>query len=206
MRSVMPHFRRIVDSHRLRLSVCLSLLIPASAGADHICIDGWPMGRPVAIGKAFPDKWFMVGSAHITDPKSHVALKDRFKNQYITSYDEGPVGSLCLKWQGEYVAVTTSDYGPGVQYSVAAPKCLKCEQSRTDESEFRSGTGLRLGQTKKEVSGLLQVQIESDLTDVTFEDTEVSGSTKTLHTEALSLEFQNDRLVRFSVYDFREGA
>jgi hypothetical protein len=189
----------------LRLSVSLLLLIPISAGADHTCVDGYPMGTAVAVAKAFPTKWFLVGSAHITDPKTHAALRNRYKKEYKAGYDEGPVGSLCLKLQGEYVAVTTSDFGPGVQYSFAAPKCLKCEASGAGASEFRSGTDLRLGQTKVQVSELLQAQIQSDLTDVTFEETEVSDSTKTLHTEVLSLEFENDRLVRFSVYDFREG-
>jgi len=191
---------------RLRLAVFLSLLVPGLAAADHECVDGYPMGTPVKFANALPAKWFLVGSADVTDPKTHAALKERYGRQYVTGYDEGPVGSLCLKLKGSYVAVTTSDFGPGVQYSTEPPKCIRCEALDVKESEFHSGTGLRLGLTKAKVSALLKTTIRSDLTDITFEETEASGPAKTLHTEVLSLEFVNDRLVRFSVYDFREGA
>ncbi len=191
---------------RLRLAFCLLLLVPASAGADHDCVDGYPMGKPVKFAKALPAKWFLVGSADVTDSKTHTALKERYGKEYVTGYDEGPVGYLCLKLKRGYVVVTISDVGPSVQYSDARPKCLKCEATGAKDSEFHSGTGLRLGLTKAKVSALLKAAIQSDLTDVTFEEPETSGSTKTLHTEILSLEFVNDRLVRFSVYDFREGA
>jgi hypothetical protein len=190
----------------LRLVACLLLLVPVSARADHACVDGFSEGKPVKLSKALPSRWFLVGSADVTDPRTHAALKERYGKEYVTGYEEGPVGYLCLKLKGGYVAITTNDFGPGVQYSAAAPKCLKCEATGAKESEFHSGTGLRLRQTKGRVSALLKTAIQSDLSDVKFEETETSGSTKTAHTEVLSLEFVNDRLVRFSVYDFREGA
>lgn len=191
---------------RLRLAVGLFLLLPIAAGAEHECEDGYPMGSPVTFATPLPAKWFLVGSADVTDPKTHEALKERYKKEYVTGYDEGPVGSLCLKLKSGYVAVTTSDFGPGVQYSLAPPKCLKCEAISAKESDFYSGTGLSFGLTKAGVSALLRATIASDLTDVTFEESETAGPAKTLHTEVLSLEFANDRLVRFSVYDYRERA
>jgi hypothetical protein len=190
----------------LRFAVGLVLLLPLAAGAEHECVDGYPMGSPVTFAKPLPAEWFLAGSADITDPKTHAALKERYGKEYITGYDEGSVGALCMKFKSGYVAVTTSDFGSGVQYSLAPPKCLKCEEIGAKESDFYSGTGLRLGLSKERVSTLLRAPIESDLTDVSFEEMEVAGPAKALHTEVLSLEFSNDRLVRFSVYDYREGA
>src|SRR5690242_4526631 len=120
---------------RIELGVCLALLVSASAGADHACVDGHPKGKPVVLGKAFSAKWFLVGSASLTDPKTHAALKERYKEEYVSGYDEGPVGSLCLKLASGYVAVTTDPFGPGVEYSIAQPKCLKCETSRASASD-----------------------------------------------------------------------
>lgn len=164
------------------------------------------MGTPVKFANALPAKWFLVGSADVTDPKTHAALKERYGKRYATGFDEGPVGSLCLKLKSGYVSVTTSDFGPGVLYSTEAPRCTRCEALNVKESEFRSGTGLTLGLRKAKVSALLRTTIRSDLTDITFEETERGAPARTLRTEVLSLEFLNDRLVRFSVYDFREGA
>jgi len=191
---------------RLRLAVSVLLVLPMAAGAEHDCVDGYPMGSPVVFASPFPAKWFLVGGADITDPKTHAALKEHYRNEYVTGYEEGPLGSLCLKLKTGYVAITTSDFGRGVEYSRAPPRCIKCEAIAPKESDFHSGTGLSLGNTKARVSALLRTPITSDLTDVTFEETESAGPTTTLHIEALSLEFVNDRLVRFSVDDYREGA
>jgi len=190
---------------RLKL-LCILLLMSALAEADHTCIDGYPMGTPVEVSQPLPSKWFRVGTEDVRQDTTHTALKKRYEEEYVSGYDEGPVGSLCLKLESGYVEVTTSDFGPGVQYSVPAPKCVKCSAVGVAEMEFASGTGLRLGLTKAQASELLQTKIVADLTDVRFEETESSGVRKVLHTEVLSLEFKDNRLVRFSVYDFREGA
>ena len=189
---------------RLRLLLCL-LLVPALAEADHACIDGYPMGTPVKLAQSLPAGWFRVGSEDVRKEATHSALKQRHEKKYFSGYDEGPVGSLCLKLKVGYVQVTTSDFGSGVQYSVIAPKCAKCASISGTEKEFTSGTGLRLGLTKTKTSELLKTKIVDDLTDVTFEETKTHGALKVLHTEVLSLEFKDDRLVRFSVYDYQEG-
>lgn len=191
---------------RLKLAVCLLFLAPLPVGADHDCDDGHPMGTPVKRAKALPPNWFRAGAVDITDPKAHVALKKRYGKQYVSGYDEGPYGSLCVRFKGGYVAIKTSDFGSGVEYSEVPSECVKCTASAANQSEYRSGTGLTLGLTKAQVSALLRTRIQSDLTDVTFDEIEGSGVNRELHTEILSLEFRNDRLVRFSVFDFRERA
>lgn len=191
---------------RLRLLLCFLLLVSAIAEADHSCVDGYPMGTPAKSAQPLPDGWFKVGSADVRKEATHSALKQRYRKEYLSGYDEGPVGSLCLKLEVGYVQVTTSDFGSGVQYSILPPKCAKCSSISVTEKRFVSGTGLRLGLTKAKTAELLRTRIVADLTDVTFEETKIVGGTKVLHTEVLSLEFKDNRLVRFSVYDYQEGA
>ena len=191
---------------RLRLIFCFLLLIPALADAEHTCVDGYPMGKAVKLAQSLPSGWFRVGSYDVRKEATHSALKQRHRKEYSSSYDEGPVGSLCLKLKAGYVEVTTSDFGSGVQYSMLTPKCARCSSISETEKEFASGTGLRLGLTKAKTSELLKAKIVADLTDVTFEETRVVGGVKVLHTEVLSLEFKGNNLVRFSVYDYQEGA
>lgn len=191
---------------RPKLLLCLLLLVPALAEADHACVDGYPMGTPEKMAQSLPGGWFRVGSEDVREKATHSVLKQRHGKEYFSGYDEGPVGSLCLKLKVGYVQVTTSDFGSGVQYSVMVPKCAKCASISGTEKEFASGTGLRLGLTKEKTSELLKTKIVADLTDVTFEETKMVGAVKVLHTEVLSLEFKDDRLVRFSVYDYQEGA
>ncbi len=191
---------------RLRLLLCFLLLVASLAEADHACVDGYPMGTPVKFAQPLPSRWFRIGSADVRKEATHSVLKQRYGAEYLSSDDEGPVGSLCLKLKVGYVQVTTSDFGSGVQYSVLAPKCTRCGSISVTEKEFASGTGLRLGLTKTKASELLKTKIVANLTDVTFEETKTDGTEKVLHTEVLSMEFKDDRLVRFSIDDYREGA
>lgn len=180
--------------------------MPALSEADHACIDGYPMGAMVKLAQPLPSGWFRVGSRDVRKKATHSDLKQRYGDEYLSSYDEGPVGSLCLKLRIGYVEVTTSDFGSDVQYSVLAPKCARCGLISGTEKQFVSGTGLRLGLTKAKTSKLLKTKIVADLTNIAFEETKTIGGARVLHTEVLLLEFKEDRLVRFSVYDYEEGA
>lgn len=153
------------------------------------------MGTPVKVAQALPSGWFRVGSRDVRKKATHSALKQRHGDAYVSGYDEGPVGALCLKLKVGYVEVTTSDFGSGVQYSVLAPKCARCSLSSGTEEEFASGTGLRLGLTRAKTSEFLKTMIVADLTDITFEETRTVRGARVLHTEVLSLEFKEDRLV-----------
>ena len=191
---------------RFKVITYLFALMPIVASADHACLDGHPMGIPIKRTRPLPSQWFFVGRSDITQPATHLKLKQHYAKQYVSGYDEGPVGTLCLKLGTSYIAVTTSDYGPSAEYSEAAPKCLACSSTNDPEKDFASGTGLRLGISKSEASKVLNVRIDSDLIDIAFEREETGGENKVLHSEILSLEFKGNRLVRFNVYDYREGA
>ncbi len=196
--------RKLVSMLRSHI-VLLALLVPVSAGAEHGCDDGYPDGRKVTRAAPFPNNWFLVGAADVSESSSHDLLRHRFKKEYVTGDDEGPTGAVCLRWPAEYVAVTRSEIGLGVQYSTTPPKCLECENGPVDRESFLSGAGLRLGQTKAQASKHLRTNVQADLTDITFEKAEVSAGKRIVRTEVLQLEFVSNKLVRFSVYEFREG-
>ena len=85
---------RSIGVKRLRLSLYFLLLVPALAGADHACVDGYPMGTPVKLAQPLPGGWFRVGSADVRKEATHSALKQRYGEEYLSSYDEGQL-ALC---------------------------------------------------------------------------------------------------------------
>jgi hypothetical protein len=136
----------------------------------------------------------------------HTALKKQYKAHYVSGNDEGEYGYLCLKFKDNYLAINTSDYGTGADYSKVAPACLKCSTISKDAGKFVSGTGLSLGQSRTKVSQLLNKPINSNVVDLTYEETESGDNGDVLHTEILRLEFKNGLLIRYSILDYREGA
>jgi hypothetical protein len=191
---------------RLRFAICLLILLPNLAGAEHACEDGYPMGTPIKSVQPLPRDWFLVGSQDVRSDKTHSNLKESFGKKYISGFEEGgDTGSLCLKLSTGYVNVTTNGFGSGVRYMMSLPKCAKCEPINVPEKDFETGTGLRLGLTKTEASKILKSKIIANLTDITFDEVETISGKKAYRTEMLSMEFINDRLVRFGVFQYEEG-
>jgi len=93
------------------------------------------------------------------------------------------------------------DSGSWFEFSTRAPKCWKCTFMRLDLAHLAPGSGLRIGQTKGQVSTILDVSIRSDVDLVTirFEEVERGPRTNRLHTESLRVEFRADKLVSFDV-------
>lgn len=191
---------------RLSLLTALLLALPVTAITDHTCIEELPNGTVLKQIHHLPKEWFLVGGKSLIGPTLHVALKKQFKSQYVTGFEEGEYGYLCLNDKKTYVAVTTSDFGNGVSYSKTAPKCSKCNVTKKLGKEFSSGSGLHLGQTKAQVSAIINVPITSDIFSVEFEEMVTESTGKIWHTETLRLEFANDVLIQVSIYDFKEGA
>ncbi len=188
------------------LFLVLFLALPSVAIAEHTCDDGLPKGTVLKQAHHLPQEWFLVGGKSLIGPALHVALKKQFGNQYVTGFEEGEYGYLCLKDKGTYVAVTTSGFGDGVAYSRTPPKCMKCNASNKISKQFISGSGLHLGQTKAQVSSIIDAPITSDVVSVEFEETVTESGGKVWHTEVLRLEFANDVLIQVSIYDYKEGA
>jgi hypothetical protein len=182
------------------------LALPSVAIAEHTCDDGLPKGTVLKQEHHLPQKWFFVDGKSLVGPALHVALKKQFRGQYVTSFEEVEYDYLCLKDKDTYVAITTSDFGDGVAYSRTPPKCMRCNASNKISKQFVSGSGLNLGQTKAQVSSIIDVPITADVVSVEFEETVTEPSGKVWHTEVLRLEFANDVLIQVSIYDFKEGA
>jgi hypothetical protein len=196
------------QSVRMRLSFLLPFLflaLPSVVIAEHACIEELPNGTVLKQAHHLPQGWFLVGGKSLVGPALHVSLKKQFGNQYVTGFDEGEYGYLCLNNKYTYVEVTASDFGNGVTYSRTAPKCSKCNASNKLGKQFSSGSGLHLGQTKAQVSAIIDTSITSDIASVEFEETVNEFSGKVQHTEVLRLEFANNALIRFSIYDFKES-
>jgi len=184
----------------------LFLALSSAAIADHACIEELPNGTVLKQVHHLPQDWFLVGGKSLIGPALHTALKKQFRNQYVAGFDEGEYGYLCLNDKNSYVEVTTSDFGNGVTYSKTAPECSKCNPSKKLGQQFSSGSGLHLGQTKPQVSAIINAPISSDIVSVEFEETVTESTGKVWHTETLRLEFANGTLIRLSIYDYNEGA
>jgi hypothetical protein len=191
---------------RLSLLSALFLALPSSAIAEHTCIEELPNGTVLKQARHLPQEWFLVGGKSLIGPALHAALKKQFGNKYVTGFEEGEYGYLCLKDKGSYVEVTTNSFGVGVSYSKMAPKCSKCNASNKLGKHFSSGIGLHLGQTKAQVSAIINAPVTSDTVSVTFEETVAEPTGNIWHTEILRLEFANDVLIRVSINDFKEAA
>jgi len=192
----------------MRLSLLLPVLflaLSSAAIADHACIEELPNGTVLKQAHHLPQDWFLIGGKSLIGQALHIALKKQFRNQYVAGFDEGEYGYLCLNDKNTYVEVTTSAFGNGVTYSKTAPECSKCNPSNKLGKQFGSGSGLYLGQTKPQVSAIINVPITSDIVSVEFEETVTETTGKVWHTETLRLEFANDALIRLSIYDYKEG-
>ena len=152
----------------------------------------------------FPEEWFLVGEESVIEPTLHTKLKNKFGSKYVSGFEEGEYGYLCLKNKDSYIAVTTDGWGVGADYSKTPPKCLKCNTSSILDKEFRSGSGLYLGQTIALVSAIIQAPFTSDVVTVSFEHIVAEPTTNVRHTEVLRIEFADDVLIRFSIHDYEE--
>jgi hypothetical protein len=191
---------------RLNLFPILFLAMVSVAHAEHSCIEELPYGTVLKQARHLPQEWFLVGEKSLIDPALHTALKKRFSSQYVSGFEEGEYGYLCLGDKDTFVTVTTNDFGVGVDYSKVAPKCQKCNSLNKLGKQFTSGSGLHLGQTKAQVSAIIGNPVISDIVSVTFEETVTEATGKVWHTEDLRLEFANDILIRIRINDYKEGA
>lgn len=79
---------------------------------------------------------------------------------------------------------------------------------KLDLDHLAPGSGLRIGQTKAEVSAILGVSIrrDADIVTIRFEEIERGSRINRLHTESLRVEFRGDKLVSFDVSENWEDA
>jgi len=190
---------------RLNFLAALFLALPATAIADHSCLEELPEGTVLKQAHHLPKEWFLIGGKSLIDPALHTALRKQFKSQYVTGFGEGEFGYLCLHDKSAYVQVSTSDFGNGVTYSAVAPKCTKCNTTSVISKQFWSGSGIHIGQSKAQVSTVINFPITSDISTVEFEEEVTNSTGKIWYVETLRLEFSRDKLIRMSIDDYQES-
>jgi len=175
-------------------------LLPLAAAADHGCIEEKPYGEQIEREERLPRKWLMLNGKVVSDVSLHAELRTRYKKAYRSS-SGGSGGFICLHTGELYINVSKYDSGSWFEFSIRAPKCWKCTFMRLDLAHLAPGSGLRIGQTKGQVSAILGVSIRSDVDIVTirFKEVERGPRTNRLHTESLRVEFRADKLVSFDV-------
>jgi len=193
-----------------RMCLCiliLIILIPFSSLADHDCIEeGWVEGHRIEVKKNLPKKWLMIGDKLIYDPELHSILRSKFAKYYTVGTDgEGfSMDHFCGYKDGIYVTISNGDFGPSAEFSSEAPKCWKCKPVTENIKYFVSGSGLKIGQDKARVTSILGYTIKEDITCISFEEIEKGKEHNISHSQNLWMEFRNNKLIRFSIYDWRE--
>lgn len=195
----------------MRYKICsiifvLFSLTPFIVFAEHDCIDERPYGFQIKVKKELPNNWFIIGNKSIIGPQLHSILSSKYAKYYILGVDnEGfTIDHFCGYKNGIYVNISNGDFGPWAEISSEAPKCEKCNPVTEDIKYFVSGSGLTIGQDKATVSSILGYSIKEDVTSISFEELEKGKEHNIWHSQMLRVEFRNNKLIRFSIDDFRE--
>jgi len=194
----------------LRTPIPLALfvsLLPLAAAADHPCVDGQPYGEQVERKERLPREWLMLNGKVVSDISLHAELRERYKKAY-RSRSDGTGGFMCLKTGRLYINVSRWDSGSSFDFSTRAPKCWKCTSMTVDLNQFVPGSGLRIGQTKAQVSAILGVSIPNDaeIVAIRFDQVEKDRQKNQSHHEMLRVQFRTDKLISFDVIEAWEGS
>jgi hypothetical protein len=179
-------------------------MMPNLSKADHDCIGEIDEGYRIVAKKQFPSKWFLIGGNSISDKTFHSELRNKFKQNYSESFDEGYTGFFCALKNGVYLSISNGDFGAWADFSTLPAKCRKCNKTSSDIGYLVSGTGLAIGMSKNETSHIIGYKIEADVTSVIFEEIENTQKHKIQHSQTLRLAFQKNKLIEFSIFENRE--
>lgn len=188
--------------HRYALLVGLGLCWPA--WADHACVDDLPRGTRVTRTQPMPEAWLKVGDRSVEDPVLHQSLQRAWPKQYVTGWEEGAFGYVCLFSGASHVSIRTDGFGVSASYSSHKPPCEACNEAPGAERRYASGTGLRLGMTKAEASKRLATPVAADATTFEYTSRITERQQCLIRTEILWLGFERDRLARFDISVSRE--
>lgn len=186
--------------------IILLVFIPLNLRAEHDCVEERPYGHQIKVRKTLPKHWLMIGDRLISDQKLHAILRSKFTENYISGVDnEGfKIDHFCGYKNGIYFYISNGDFGPLAEFSSEAPKCENCNPVMKDIKYFVSGSGLKIGQDKATASSILGYIIKDDITSISFEEIERDKKHNISHSQNLRVEFHNNKLIRFSIDDYRE--
>jgi len=185
----------------------LCIFAPLNLLAEHDCIDEREYGHQVTVEKNLPKNWLTIGGILINDSRLHNILRTKYAKNYTTGKDhEGfTIDHFCGFKNGIYLVISNGDFGPSAEFSKETPKCFPCKHVKEEMPYFISGTGLKIGQDKKTASSILRYEIDNDITSISFEEIETGKTHNIWHSQTLRIEFRDNKLLRFSIYDSREN-
>jgi hypothetical protein len=176
----------------------------AAARAEHSCEEAGLRFAKITRAERMPSEWLRVGSRSIEDAQLHESLESEWPDKYVTGFEEGAFGYVCLHSDSTFVSIRADGFGVSASFSAQALPCVTCHSAPNAVAEMRSGTGLVLGQAKETVASILHTPLADDFSDIHFVERVVEQTKRILRTEMLTLRFVNDRLVRFDVIVDRE--
>jgi hypothetical protein len=194
---------------RHKLTTFAGLLASSLAWAQYVC-EGEPPVRAkttrVRLAEPMPVTWFQINGRSIEDPVLHRTMEDAWENGRVTEtgVEKSALAFLCLRMDSFYLVMRTDGVFGNASYSSEEPYCVVCSDSRGLSQKFSSGSGLRLGMTKAEVSSLLSTQVQADNLEISFETQLAEGGSSALRIDTLGLTFDHDRLVEYGVRVYRE--
>jgi hypothetical protein len=81
---------------------------------------------------------------------------------------------------------------------------LKCKRISKGTEYLTSKIGLKIGQSKAAVSKIINIMIKENINTISFKEIVKVDNTSVIHTQELRLVFKNNKLIDFSISDFRE--
>jgi hypothetical protein len=189
---------------RAKFALIVVLGTCVAARAEHACEEPGLHFATITRAERMPSEWLRVGSRSIEDADLHASLERERPDQYVTGFEEGAFGYICLHSDSTYVSIRTDGFGVSASFSARAEPCTTCNSAPDAVAALRSGTGLLLGQSRETVATLLKMPLANELSEIRFVERVVEHSKRILRTEILTLRFTNDRLVRFDVMVDRE--
>jgi len=192
----------------MRYGLVMAVTLVAAASfvvADHRCVEEFPEAASIKMDRPFPAEWFVVGSMSLTDEAIESKLVRAYGRTY-RKYDDEEFGGggFCTVGRAGYFGISINDLSRTVEYAASRSKCSGKCRTTSARNDLPSGTGLRVGQARSDVGRLLGVQIVSDITELKFEEAEISANVKIWHFQWLWMQFRGGRLARFMVSDSRE--
>ena len=187
----------------------LILLTPLISLAEHgnDCDEVREYGQQIKIKKNLPKNWLMIGDKLLYNPELHSTLRSKYAKYYTSGRtEEGfSIARFCGYKYGIYVDISNGSFGPSAEFSSEPPKCWECKPVTENIEYFVSGSGLKIGQDKAKATSILGYTIKDDITSITFEEIEKNKDHKIWHSQTLRIEFRNNKLIRFCIYDYRES-
>jgi hypothetical protein len=187
------------------IKILYIIFLISETNAENSCIESRMLGKEISYHAKFPKHWFMIGGNILTDSNFHKYLKKQHSKYYTEIEEKGfSTGIFCAHISGVYLSITTTDFGPIVDYSISKPQCNECNYLHDTISNWNSETGLKLGLSKTQVNTLLGVEIKNNISHISYNRKKENENITIWNSHQILMHFKNDSLILFSISDYWE--